>query len=264
MPRLDILEKKDVILKWIEEEQPKSYICQQLSCKQETLNKYLKQMGIEYKGQQSKKGQYKGGLEYKPASYYIENNIPLSSHRLKLKLIRDGLKEDKCEICGVSYWENKKLPLELHHKNGNHNDNSYDNLQILCPNCHSIQEGNSGSNIGKYAAVLEQADNTHLECVPGRGVGSNPTSSTNKCIDCGNSISKKATRCKSCASKNREQSNTPKREELKQLIRTNSFVSLGKKYGVSDNAVRKWCKSLNLPYQTTKIKQITDEEWENI
>ena len=52
-------------------------------------------------------------------------------------------------------WQGKKLPLELHHKNNNHYDNSLINLQILCPNCHSIQEGNSGANIGKYAGLAE-------------------------------------------------------------------------------------------------------------
>jgi 5-methylcytosine-specific restriction endonuclease McrA len=57
------------------------------------------------------------------------------------------LKEEKCEICGIRTWYNKKIPLELHHKNNNHLDNSFDNLVILCPNCHSIQEGNSGANI---------------------------------------------------------------------------------------------------------------------
>lgn len=150
MPRLDILERKEDILKWIEEEQPKAYMCQQLSCKQETLNKYLKQMGIEYKGQQSKKGQYKGGKEYKPALYYIENNIAITSHKLKNKLIRDGLKENKCEICGVSVWQGVQLPLELHHKDCNHYNNSLSNLQILCPNCHAIQDGNSGKNIKKF------------------------------------------------------------------------------------------------------------------
>lgn len=40
--RQDILEKREQILQWIEEEQPKSYICQQLHCKPETLNSYLK------------------------------------------------------------------------------------------------------------------------------------------------------------------------------------------------------------------------------
>lgn len=107
-------------------------------------------MGIEYKGQQSKKGQFKGGNAYKDALYYIENDVQIPSHRLKLKLIRDGLKKSECEICGLSKWQGVDLPLELHHKNNNHFDNSLENLQILCPNCHAIQEGNSGKNVGKY------------------------------------------------------------------------------------------------------------------
>ena len=148
--RTDILERKEEILHWIEEERPKAYIAQQLQCKQETLNSYLKKMGIEYAGQQNKKGQQKGSNVYKPASYYIENNIPLTSSKLKEKIFRDGLKEKKCEICGISTWFNIELPLELHHKDGNHFNNKLDNLQILCPNCHSIQEGNAGANIGKY------------------------------------------------------------------------------------------------------------------
>ena len=149
--RIDILERKDEILQWIVEERSKSYMCQQLQCKQETLNSYLKKMGIEYAGQQAKKGQYKGGNDYKPASYYFDNLHPISSAKLKEKLFRDGLKEKKCELCGVSEWFGVALPLELHHKNNKHMDNEYENLQILCPNCHSIQEGNSGANIGKYS-----------------------------------------------------------------------------------------------------------------
>ena len=125
-------------------------MCQQLQCKQETLNSYLKKMNIIYSGQQAKKGQYKGGNAYVPAMHYIENNLPISSFKLKNKLIKDGIKENKCECCGISEWLGVDIPLELHHKNNNHHDNSLNNLQILCPNCHSIQEGNSGSNIGRY------------------------------------------------------------------------------------------------------------------
>ena len=55
--RTDILERKPEILQWIDEQQPKCWIAQQLGCKQETLNSYLNKMGIEYKGQQAKKGQ---------------------------------------------------------------------------------------------------------------------------------------------------------------------------------------------------------------
>lgn len=149
--RTDILERKAEILQWIEEERPKNYMCQQLGCKQETLNSYLKKMGIEYAGQQNKKGQQKGTNTYLPALHYIENHLPIQSHKLKEKLIRDGIKQNCCELCGVSEWRGVKLPLELHHKNGNHQDNELENLQILCPNCHSIQEGNGGANIGKYA-----------------------------------------------------------------------------------------------------------------
>ena len=149
--RTDILERKEEILQWITEEQPKNYMCKQLGCKQETLNSYLKKMGIEYAGQQAKKGQFKGGKEYKPALYYIENDLPIHSYKLKEKLIRDGLKQDRCEKCGVSEWLGVKLPLELHHKDGNHHNNQLSNLEILCPNCHSIQEGNSGANKGKYS-----------------------------------------------------------------------------------------------------------------
>lgn len=50
----------------------------------------------------------------------------------------------------------------------------------------------------------------------------------------------------------------------KQLIRNNSFVAIGKLYGVSDNAIRKWCKWENLPYKVKEIKSYSDEEWEDI
>lgn len=148
--RTDILERKNDILQWIEEEQPKSYICEQLKCKQETLNSYLKKMNIEYAGQQNKKGQKKGSNQYISAIEYSQKKTGVKSYVLKQKLVRDGIKENCCEICGISIWQGVELPLELHHKDGNHFNNSLENLQILCPNCHSIQEGNSGANIGKY------------------------------------------------------------------------------------------------------------------
>lgn len=153
--RKDILERREEILQWIREERSKRYICKQLACKPDTLNSYLKKMDIEYAGQQAKKGQYKGGCVYKPASFYFDNEHPIPSDRLKKKLFREGLKEEKCEVCGVSIWQGVKLPLELHHKNGIHSDNSFENLQILCPNCHSIQPGNAGANIGKYSQFAD-------------------------------------------------------------------------------------------------------------
>ena len=144
--RTDILERKVDILQWIEEGQPKTYIAQQLNCKIDTLNSYLKKMGIDYKGQQNKKGQQKGGNKYKPALYYINNHIAISSDKLKKKMIKDGVKEARCEICGLTEWQGKPIPLELHHINGNHYDNTFSNLMILCPNCHAQQTNDSNPN----------------------------------------------------------------------------------------------------------------------
>ena len=136
--RTDILERKTEILEWIEQGQPKSFICQELQCKQETLNAYLVKMGIEYKGQQNKKGQQKGPNTYKPALYYIDNQIPIASTKLREKIIKDGLKKDECELCGASLWQGKKLPLELHHINNNHFDNIYHVIEAILLFAHNM------------------------------------------------------------------------------------------------------------------------------
>lgn len=53
----------------------------------------------------------------------------------------------------------------------------------------------------------------------------------------------------------------PTREQLKDLIRTTSFLKIGNMYGFSDNAVRKWCDKMNLPRTKEDINAYSDEEW---
>lgn len=146
--RTDILEKKQDIINWIEEGQSKAFICKNLKCKPDTLSSYLKKMGIEYKGNQGGKG-IKIASNYINAEDYAKKDNVVS-HKLRLKLIRDGIKEEKCEYCGLSEWRGKKVPLELHHVDGNHFNNELSNLVIICPNCHALEDGNSGSNKGRY------------------------------------------------------------------------------------------------------------------
>lgn len=74
-------------------------MCRELKCKPETLNSYLAKMGIEYKGNRGLKGFTSS--KYKTAAEYIKNTC-VHSHILKQKLIRDRIKEEKCEICGNS------------------------------------------------------------------------------------------------------------------------------------------------------------------
>lgn len=52
----------------------------------------------------------------------------------RLKQIREW----KCDCCGLTEWMGKPLSLEIHHIDGNRYNNNLDNLQILCPNCHSL------------------------------------------------------------------------------------------------------------------------------
>lgn len=81
------------------------------------------------------------------------------------------------------------------------------------------------------------------------------------CEDCGCEISYGSIKCLSCRNKEKSK-NIPEREELKKLIRNTPFTKIGIQYGVSDNAVRKWCDKYQLPRKSGDIKKFTEEEWD--
>ena len=87
---------------------------------------------------------------------------------------------------------------------------------------------------------------------------------SNHCVDCGKIINNRSQRCEECEHKRQRKTEWPQRDELKDLIRTQSFSAIGKRYNVSDNAIRKWCKNYKLPYKKSEIKKYSDEEWGKI
>lgn len=171
------------------------------------------------------------------------------------KVIRKYLLEKvnySCELCG---W-NKinpitgKSPLEIHHIDGDYTNNKEENLQVLCPNCHSLTP--------TYKALNKDGREDRQEYTNRKKI------QQNYCIDCGALIGIGSTRCRICEAKTRITEKPISREELKQRVRKESFTSLGQEFNVSDKTISKWCSGYGLPNTKREIKKYSDEEWEKL
>lgn len=91
-------------------------------------------------------------------------------------------------------------------------------------------------------------------------IGGEHNITKHKCERCGKVISRKARYCTECF-RTVSRKDWPSRGVLKELVRDNSFVAVSKLYNVSDNTIRKWCKSYNLPYSRSEIDNYSDKEW---
>lgn len=127
----------------------------------------------------------------------------------------------KCECCNNTEWLGNQIKLEVHHIDGNPSNNDCDNLQLLCPNCHSFTPNYCGKNQKK-------------ENKPKRNL-----------CKCGNTKYFSANMCYKC-SKEKQKYFIISKEDLQELVNKNSLVQCGKILGVSDNAVKKRCKVLGV------------------
>lgn len=140
-----------------------------------------------------------------------------------------------CQLCGQrKEWNGKPLTMILDHIDGDNHNHSIANLRWICPNCASQLPTFSGRN--------NKRQNNYI---PVRIV----SKKKKICPICNiNEINKHSSKCKECATKERRK-NIPPKDILEKLIYEKTFVQIGKDFGVSDNAVRKWCKIHNLPYR---------------
>lgn len=79
-----------------------------------------------------------------PLEQLLAADTHRSRHHVKLRLLGEGLKQNRCEECGLTEWLGRPLSMALHHVNGDGRDNRIGNLQLLCPNCHSQTDNFSG------------------------------------------------------------------------------------------------------------------------
>ena len=151
----------------------------------------------------------------------VEDSTYCNSVKLRRRLIRAGLLEDRCAECGQGpSWNGRPLTLQLDHVNGHHRDNRIENLRILCPNCHAQTLSFTSKSPGRYSRHL-----------------SPPT-----CV-CGARVSLRGRRCGPCAAVERGRKlrkiTWPDIEELRHMVAETSYEAVGRKLGVTGNAVRK-------------------------
>jgi len=158
-------------------------------------------------------------------------NATYSRAHLKARLFKQGLKARRCELCGQDEtWQGRRMALILDHVNGVANDNRIENLQIVCPNCAATLDTHCGRQ-----NRLERDPRTCLYCgaefLPGYA---------SQCYCsryCG--VRRKGN---GRGRPERRKVSRPPYTHLVREVRMLGYVGTGRRYGVSDNAIRKWLR----------------------
>ena len=112
-----------------------------------TFKKYALKFGC-YNTNQSGKGMNKIMPPKIDLQEILEGKHPhFQTFKLKNRLLKEKIIENKCYVCKIEEWNGKKLNMELDHIDGNRTNHKLQNLRMLCPNCHSQTDTYRAKNI---------------------------------------------------------------------------------------------------------------------
>lgn len=169
-----------------------------------------------------------------PLSEILVKDCEYSSNKLRKRLITEGLKKHRCECCELNEWLGEPIPLELDHIDGDHYNNQLENLKVLCPNCHAKTPTYRGKNKKRKDS---QTSKNRTQIAKNKKIYN--------CSSCGIQLKGKCKTglCTACYSKTQRKVERPPKEQLLKEIQQSSYVAVARKYGVTDNAIRKWLKT---------------------
>lgn len=221
-----------------------------------TINKKIVQYDIDishFLGQASNRGK-------------IFVTTPISSVTIKRRIIME--RGHQCERCLRCEWFEEPITLEVDHIDGDTDNNDYNNLKLLCPNCHSqtpTWRRNKNSLLKNLSKVCpecqgskQRESNRCVKCYREsrkskivKVVIPKENKAISKCT-CGTLISDKAAQCTKCAHKKQLKIEWPDIDAIIKGIRETSYSAMGRKLGVSDNAIRKYLKNNGVDPKTLK------------
>jgi hypothetical protein len=164
-----------------------------------------------------------------PLELILVNGTTYSRRSLKRRLYAAGLKSRECELCGQGEtWRGRQMSLILDHINGVATDNRLENLRIVCPNCAATLDTHCGKNLRVVRSCARCGR-------PFRPQGRTQRHCSRQCG--GRS---EASAAAQVAARRVER---PPYEQLVREITDASYLAVGRRYGVSDNAIRKWLRA---------------------